>query len=59
MGSHLHKDCPENGHNSIETDMLLLQIGGQRGTSSHQLSRLQARPKRDAKEKAADNAQDY
>jgi hypothetical protein len=39
--------------------MLQLQVGGRRGTSSIQLSRLQPRPGRDAKEKVAESAQDY
>jgi hypothetical protein len=46
---------PEKGH----TDMLSLQVGGRRGTSSLQLSRVQARQGRDAKEKVAESAQDY
>jgi hypothetical protein len=50
---------PGKGQYSIDTDMLQLQVGGQRGTSSLQLSRLQARQGRDSKEKIAESAQDY
>jgi hypothetical protein len=43
----------------IDTDMLQLQVGGRRGTSSLQLSMLQACQGRDAKEKFAESTQDY
>jgi hypothetical protein len=50
---------PGKGQYNIDTDMLQLQVGGRRGTSSLHLSRLQERQGRDAKEKAADSVQDY
>jgi hypothetical protein len=50
---------PRKGKCSIDTDMLQLQVGGRRGTSSLQLSRLQPRQGRDAEEKVAGSAQDY
>jgi hypothetical protein len=45
-----------NGQHSIDTDMLQLQVGGWRGTSSLQLSRLRARQGRQAKEKVGESA---
>jgi hypothetical protein len=50
---------PGKGQYSIDTDMLQLQVDGRRGTSSLQLSRLQAGQGKDAKEKVAESAQDY
>jgi hypothetical protein len=54
--------CTRNagkGQYNIDTDILQLQVGGRRGTSSLQLSRLLARRGRDAKEKVTESAQDY
>jgi hypothetical protein len=50
---------PGKGQYGINTVILQLQIGGQRGTSYLQLSRLQARQGRDAKEKVSESARDY
>jgi hypothetical protein len=50
---------PRKGQYSINIIILQLQIGGQRGTSYLQLSRLQAHQGRDAKEKVSESAQDY
>jgi hypothetical protein len=47
------------GQYSVDTDMPPQKVGGRRGTSSLQLSRLQARQGQDAKEKAAESVQDY
>jgi hypothetical protein len=58
-GGHLHKECPEEGNAASNTDMLQLQVGGRRGTSTLQLSRLQPRQGKDAKDKVAGNAKKY
>jgi hypothetical protein len=50
---------PGKGQCSIDTDMLQLKVGERRGTASLQLSRLQSRQGRDAKEKVAESAQNY
>jgi hypothetical protein len=50
---------PGKGQYSIVADMLQLQVGGRRGTSSLQLSRLQARQGRNAKKNVAEIVQDY
>jgi hypothetical protein len=50
---------PGKGQYSIDTDMLQVQVGVRRWTSSLQLSRLQVRQGRDAKEKVAESAQVY
>jgi hypothetical protein len=47
------------GQYGISTYMLQLQVGGQRGTSSLQLSRLQVCQGRDEKEKVAESTQNY
>jgi hypothetical protein len=47
------------GQCRIDTNMLQLQVGGCRGTSSFQLLRLQAHQGRDAKEKVAESTQDF
>jgi hypothetical protein len=56
--SHAH-GMPGKGQYSINTNMLQLQVGGQRGTSSPQESRLQAHRGRDMKKKVAESAQNY
>jgi succinylarginine dihydrolase len=50
---------PRKGQYSINTDMLQLQVDGRRETSSIELSRLQARQGREAKEEVAERAQSY
>jgi hypothetical protein len=50
---------PGKGQYSIDIDMLQLQIGGWRGTSSLQVSSLQSLQGRDAKEKVTESTQDY
>jgi hypothetical protein len=59
VGGSSAQEMSGKGQYSIDTDMLQLQDGGRRGTSSLQLSRLQARQGRGAKEKVAESAQDY
>jgi hypothetical protein len=43
----------------IDTDMLQLQVGGRRGTSSLKILKLQTCLGRDVKEEVAESAQDY
>jgi hypothetical protein len=50
---------PEKEQYSINTDMLQVSVGGRRGTSSLQLSRLQIRHGRDTKEEIAERTQGY
>jgi hypothetical protein len=49
----------KKGQYDINTNMLQLQVGGRRGTSFLQLSRLQAHQGRHVKEKVAERAKDY
>jgi hypothetical protein len=57
---HLHKKkMAGKRQQSIDTYMLQLQVGGRTGTSFLQLSRLQECQGTDAKEKVAEDAQDY
>jgi hypothetical protein len=58
-GRSLAQGMSGKGQCSIDTDMLQLQVGERRGTASLQLSRLQARRGRDAKEEVAERTQDY
>jgi hypothetical protein len=53
------RGMPGKGQYSINTNMLQLQVGGWRGTSSLQLVRLQACQGNGAKENLAESAQDY
>jgi hypothetical protein len=49
---------PRKGQYGIDANMLQLQVGGRRGTTSHPPSRLEARQERDAKEKFTEGSQD-